>query len=730
MMYYAAPLILLGLLNILLGILVTFRDRRRVSNVSFFGLAFSTGIWCMGIGALYVTYSNELAFGWARLYYLAPIVLVYCLVLLAFTFPDEKISKLKLWVYSIPSQIFIIALILSPNFLIQTLNRTSSNWQAQLNYKHYNAYGVYLAIYFAIGLIVLFKKGRKATLQATQASLLFIGLTISAVFGVFFNLILPGLGNYNLIWVGPLASTMFVAVVAYSIARYRMFDIRMFVLRSMAYMVTTIVLAILYVAPILYATKFLTGVSYDLPQLLILVVVGTLLATNYNRLKQWFNKISSKYFFRETYEPAELIADLNKALVNTIDVKKLLISTSKIVETNLKPEYCYFLINNTENRDVLMVAEPKLKIPSDTAFLLCSILNKRRDRSNIFVQAMSRDDADYNLFSLHDIAAVIRLSHSGLKIDEKIGYMVIGVKKSGKGYDLQDMQVLDAIANTLVIAIQNAMHFEEIQQFNATLQQRVEEQTRKYRTANEKLKKLDETKDEFISMASHQLRTPLTSVKGYLSMVLEGDAGKLNKQQEELLKQSFMSSERMVNLIADLLNLSRLNTGKFVIESAPTDLRDVVDQELAQLRESAAAKNITLHYEPPKTFPLLELDTGKIHQVVMNFIDNALYYTPPGGTVTVSLSETPSAVEFRVQDTGIGVPRALQHRLFSKFYRADNARRMRPDGTGLGLFMAKKVIIAHGGSVVFDSEESKGSTFGFRFGKKRQFQPVAVQADD
>jgi signal transduction histidine kinase len=153
--------------------------------------------------------------------------------------------------------------------------------------------------------------------------------------------------------------------------------------------------------------------------------------------------------------------------------------------------------------------------------------------------------------------------------------------------------------------MQNALHFEEIQKFNATLQEKVDAATRKLRTTNEKLKKLDETKDEFISMASHQLRTPLTSVKGYLSMVLEGDAGPLKPQQEELLKQSYMSSQRMVNLIADLLNLSRLNTGKFVIDAAPTDLRVVVDQEVSQLRESAKSKQIQVNWEMPVSFSLL-----------------------------------------------------------------------------------------------------------------------------
>jgi len=252
---------------------------------------------------------------------------------------------------------------------------------------------------------------------------------------------------------------------------------------------------------------------------------------------------------------------------------------------------------------------------------------------------------------------------------------------------------------------------------NKMLQNENQRILQKLRQTNAKLKSLDATKDEFITMASHQLRTPLTSVKGYLSMVLEGDAGKLNTQQTQLLTQSFISSQRMVYLIADLLNLSRLNTGKFVIESTPVDLREVVQGEIDQLHETAKARNLKLVYSKPAKFPLLMLDETKIHQVVMNFIDNAIYYTPSGGTITIELHETPTAVEYLVKDNGIGVPRAEQHHLFTKFYRAGNARRARPDGTGLGLFMAKKVIAAQGGAILFESEEGKGSSFGFRFNK-------------
>lgn len=237
--------------------------------------------------------------------------------------------------------------------------------------------------------------------------------------------------------------------------------------------------------------------------------------------------------------------------------------------------------------------------------------------------------------------------------------------------------------------------------------------------SNQKLKALDEAKDEFISMASHQLRTPLTSIKGYLSMVLEGDVGTISADQASMLTTAFTSAQRMVYLISDLLNVSRLQTGKFVIESTECYLPDVIDQELNQLRETIAAKGIALKYTKPKAFTKVMLDETKIRQVIMNFTDNALYYTPAGGKVEIALTETAKSIEFTVTDNGIGVPKAEQHKLFAKFYRAGNARKARPDGTGLGLFMAKKVIVASGGAIIFKTKEDKGSTFGFIFPKSK-----------
>jgi signal transduction histidine kinase len=284
-----------------------------------------------------------------------------------------------------------------------------------------------------------------------------------------------------------------------------------------------------------------------------------------------------------------------------------------------------------------------------------------------------------------------------------VGVVVVGFTHTVHSHDV-DGPFIDRLGEAIGVALDNKILFEENKRVAAQL-----------RRSNAKLKALDAAKDEFISMASHQLRTPLTAIKGYLSMILEGDVGAVKPKQRAMMQQSFDGAQRMVYLISDLLNVSRMQTGKFVIDNQPSNLAEVIVGEIAQLKEQADAKEIKITYQKPQDFPSLNLDETKIRQVIMNFLDNALYYTPNGGKVDVKLVESPESISFTVVDNGVGVPKSVQHNMFTKFYRADNARKMRPDGTGLGLFMAKKVVVAQGGAIIFNSVEGKGSTFGFSF---------------
>lgn len=523
-------------------------------------------------------------------------------------------------------------------------------------------------------------------------------------------------------FLGPLSVFIMASLVAYSITKHKLFDIRLIVARSLAYLLTVSSLVGIYALAIsALSNKLSSGNKLQTSQQVLFTLMTLIFGFSLTPLKKFFDKLTNRLFYRDAYDAQELLDRLNKVLVGNIDLDVILKQTADILATTLKAEYVAFVIRETEGTSRRASFSKIVEINTEE---ILHITGKKKGKTELFVADEIEGDHDKIKSTLmnNNIAIAAKLAGSGDAADQ--GFLLLGAKQSGNPYNKQDVQVLDIIANELVIAIQNAVRFEEIETFNITLQQKVNDATKQLRQTNEKLKALDETKDEFISMASHQLRTPLTAVKGYVSMVVEGDAGKLTKQQKELLDQAFASSQRMVYLIADLLNVSRLKSGKFVIENKPTQLADVVESEMEQLTEVAKGKDQTLTYTKPDKFPVLMLDETKIRQVIMNFADNALHYTQNGGHIQINLEDKGDSIEYTVVDDGLGVPKAEQHHLFTKFYRAGNAKKARPDGTGLGLFMAKKVVVAQGGAIIFKSEEGKGSTFGFTFPKAKMLAPT------
>ncbi len=527
--------------------------------------------------------------------------------------------------------------------------------------------------------------------------------------------------NVDYVTLNPLYGGFFIGMVGYAIVKHRLFDVRMVVARSLGYVLSIFSVSIIFGLGGFGVISAFLGDEFDITisQQLLYTSLAVLIGFTFQPVKRFFDKATNSIFYQDAYDPQEFIDEHNKIVVSNTSVEPLLHDSSEVIIKYLKTEFCDFGLRETAYLPQRILGSAQLDI-DDKDIEAVRKVTPHMGRQVIIADELTEEYSEVKeRMQKYDIAILVRLATTTQYEIEGLGYMMLGAKKSGNPFNRQDIKVIEIIANELVIAIQNALRFEEIEKFNITLQEKVDDATRKLRHTNEKLKAMDETKDEFISMASHQLRTPLTSVKGYLSMVLEGDAGQVTEMQSKLLNQAFISSQRMVYLIADLLNVSRLRTGKFVIETKPTNLAEAVEGEVEQLKEVAASRDLTLTYEKPENFPVLELDETKIRQVVMNFTDNAIYYTPSGGHIKVELKDTGKTVEFTVTDNGIGVPKHEQPHLFSKFYRAVNAKKARPDGTGLGLFMAKKVVVAQGGAIIFKSQEGKGSTFGFSFAKSK-----------
>jgi len=700
-------------INIIVGLAVLQRAPKKLSNISFAGIIWSMAGWAVGIGAFLMTQSYDGAFFWAKFYYFFPILIGASILIYTLTFPNnKKVNLLWLVVTLLGAAGLLIPLVISSGFITTHLVYHDWGKEILLNKTHYAFYALYLFITFGLSLVRMFIVSKKERgLEQAQAQLFFYGFLVACTFGMYFNLILPWVGNYRIIWAGPLFTSAFALSIAYSIIRHKMFDMRTVLSRSIAYIFALGFGLAVYAVLLFGAGAVLVQLdAITVRQWVVIGALALVLAVTYAPAVALFNKLTNRLFFRDAYDSQDVLDEVSSIIVGNVDPHKIQKGALVAVSKALRPTYMTFLFapGNGRLQGGDIVGQQWRMHDSS---VLQDALKRVGKKITVFDELEEKSGKLRTVFRTEDISVVAPL----VTKDETIGYLVLGPKKSGNIYNSQDVGLLTIASNELAVALQNAQRFEEIQAFNITLQEKVNEATRELKKTNRKLVALDEAKDEFISMASHQLRTPLTSIKGYLSMLAEGDLGKVTKAQEKAIKEAFGSSQRMVYLIADFLNVSRIKTGKFVIEPKEVDLPMVVSEEITQLREMAGSRDITLQYQAPEVFPKVMLDDNKIRQVMMNLVDNAIYYTAAGGTVTIQLFVDSADVVFKVIDTGIGVPKREQHKLFTKFFRAGNARKARPDGTGLGLFMAQKIIAEQGGSIIFESTEGKGSTFGFRF---------------
>lgn len=231
-----------------------------------------------------------------------------------------------------------------------------------------------------------------------------------------------------------------------------------------------------------------------------------------------------------------------------------------------------------------------------------------------------------------------------------------------------------------------------------------------------RFRRLEQMRTEFVSNVTHELRTPLTSIRGFAETLLEGalEDPATARQFVGIIKQE---SDHLGRLIEDILDLSRIESGKWSMKKEPIQLGLLLSETIGRLTPKAVDLGVQLQIHLPPTLPLIPGDPGRLAQVVINLVDNALKYTPRGGTVTITAEDTGPGLRICIADTGSGIPKADLPRIFERFYRVDKARTRTTGGTGLGLSIVKHIIDAHGGQIAVESDLAQGARFTFTLPK-------------
>jgi signal transduction histidine kinase len=689
-------------------------------NRWFFISLSSIFIWVL-TNAIFRNLSLSIAYVDALISYGSALSLSYSSMWLVISMNNNSHIKNK---YFIPSTIlFLIMLIVSvfPGGISSGLMEDYSiitNGRATI-------YSVAVATYLGFTIVyALYQSKRNKILSYKQQyKIIFYGFMVSAVMGALFNLILPTLfNNYRYVSLGPASSIIYIYSILYAISKHKLFDIKSSAFRAVGY--TFALLSIGFIGTLVVLRTILPivgqGSDYD-PQVYAVTFLAVIFVSWVTpKFRKFFDRITYKIFYRNSYDPLLFAGQISAVVTSnpkTTDLQKGLL---KLYHKAFGSQYIQIIVNHAEdeafNQKQLEIGQTLgVGAPSEVLkfyerlFIGHEHKNKFVLRSKIDFEEGSEEARLLDQYSIGMIAK--------LKLNRRIvGYLVFGDKTSGTLYTLEDIALITGHYSEVAIALQNSTRYNRIATFNLELQEKINVATFKLKKSNARLRKLDRAKDDFLSIASHQLRTPLTVVRGNIDLVANGDLGPITKEAKGVLVQSERSAGRLSDLINDFLSTSRLKTGKFILTPSLVNLKFTVEQQIEQLIDFAAQRGIELVlHKVDDNLPVINADEEKLRQVMLNTIDNAIYYSARhSGKVDVALYNDGKNIVYKVKDNGIGVPANEKSKMFTRMYRADNAKNARPDGNGLGLFLMKKIIDAHHGEIIFESEEGKGSTFGFK----------------
>lgn len=703
-LHNAVPLIA-GLLNVSLAVIAVLRNGGSRLNRLFIYFVSAMAVWNFGVFMLRRAPDLRSAFLWEIVIHVGIIavpVLYYHFVVVFL----ERTTEYR------PSVMFGYTLLIF--FLVADLSATplfmkgvvSTYWGwAPATGPLYVPFFVYLYAFFIAGLVRLapayrgitssFRRNRAILVMAGTAMTLSGGLVDFVRF--FSTKFFPAADRIYPI--GIPANMICAVLLGVAIVRYRMFDVSVAVKKFAVYGVAGVV-----ITGFLAVVTKLTERYFDLEAqsaVWVIVPVGVIITLLLSPLGQPLGDRIHRLMFSKPRGCYETLLDLSRRMGTILDFGRLVDTLVHDLVRGIPLTHCGLLVYDERSKSyVLCREESTLGDVTGTAVLRADspVIKWLEMSDGLLVKEevkLNPKTAEFFAAAEADLDEITAPLIVGLKVETKlIGVLLLGEKLSGEIFDGHELEVLSVLANQAAISLENARLYDELA------------------VSNVRLSQASQLKSQFLASMSHELRTPLNSIIGFSKVLLNRSDGDLNERQEAYVRSVHNSSRHLLELINDVLDISRIEAGRLEMNPEDVELGELVEECLQSASSLIRNKPLRLETDLPAALPTLHVDRTKIRQILLNLLSNAIKFTA-AGRVTLRIRTEDDMLHVTVADTGIGIAESDLPRLFKPFERLPNALSRGAGGTGLGLALSKKFVEMHGGRIWVESRERQGSTFHF-----------------
>lgn len=678
--------------NLFLAIIVLRQSSKKATHVIFGVLTIIISLWAIFNYFSLSTSNPYIALIWIRVVMATVAVMLTTIYLLAssFPYPMLRISKWKLG-FVIVETVVIFFIANTP--LVFSSVAVNGETVSPIPGKGIIFFGLHALVYIALSVYTLIVKRRKEqTIYKNQVNLMLIGFILTFVTSFFTTFIFVAvLKNSNFVVFGPLYSLFLVGCTGYAIVRHRLLDINSLIARAATYTFLLILLVGLEMFLAFAITEILPG---SLSVFSIVLISSILIVASYDWMREQVAVVTEKYLYQENYNSEEVLSKLTRIMASEINLDELSKKLCAILAKRMKLTRVAFVLKGEEGTESQFWKE---------------LSTKTQNKNELIFDELEEGETK-KFMRENNLSFVIKLSVK----DSRIGYLIAGPKASGDVYFDKDIELLRLFAPNAAVALNNAKNYREISRFSRTLEKKVEERTRELEVIQrEKLKKASELlklKDEFVFIATHDLASPITAISGYADLIRTSKE-RMSKNLRENMDEIVAGASRLKDLVDDLLQVARNESGTIKVSLSEVDLAEVVEAVASQVAPRAKSKDVYIDLKLDAKHRMVMADRDKLMEVFENLFTNAIKYNKEGGKVTVRSRVEGGSMLIEVADTGYGIPKGEQDKVFSKFFRSESQKIRTESGTGLGLFVVRMLVTKMGGKISFVSEENKGTCF-------------------